>query len=426
MAKGLSLARAFYQAGHRVIGADFEPYGVPVNGRSSVVLSKFYSLSRPTSKDGATHYIQDLLTAVRREKVDLWVSCSGVASAVEDGQAKEVIERHTCCKAIQFDTKTTALLHEKHSFIQHTKRLALPAPETYDVTSRTAVHNILNDAEDKYYILKSVGVDDASRGDLTLLPRPTLSETYQHVSNLKISRDKPWVLQQFIPGEEYCTHALIVNGDVKVFVACPSSELLMHYQALHPRSSLSKAMLKFTQEFATRSGDGMTGHLSFDFLVEESTSEKGLEKVLYPIECNPRAHTAVVLFEQHAAEMTEGYLTALAPEMNGAANGLKEHLVVPTRPAKFYWIGHDLVSLVLHPLLRILTLSPGSIREFIEGCYLFIQHVLFWKDGTYEIWDPLPWWWLYHVYWPGQFLACILQRRKWSRINVSTTKMFNC
>ena len=427
MAKGLSLARAFYQAGHRVIGADFEPYGVPVNGRFSVVLSKFYPLSRPNSKEGATHYIQDLLSAVRREKVDLWVSCSGVASAVEDGQAKEVIERHTPCKAIQFDTKTTATLHEKHSFIQHTKRLALPAPETYGVTSRSAVHNILNNADDKLYVLKSVGVDDASRGDLTLLPRPTLSETYEHVADITISNDKPWVLQQFIPGEEYCTHALVVDGDVKVFVACPSSELLMHYEALHPRSALSKAMLKFTQEFAARSGDGMTGHLSFDFLVEESASEKGLEKVLYPIECNPRAHTAVVLFEQHATQMTHGYLTALAPEMNGAAvNGVKEHIVVPTHPAKYYWIGHDLVSLVLLPLLGIFVLSPGSIRDFFEGCYLFVQHLLFWKDGTYEIWDPLPWWWLYHVYWPGQFLACILQRRKWSRVNVSTTKMFNC
>lgn len=425
MAKGLALARAFYQAGHRVIGADFEPYGVPVNGRFSRVLSKFYPLSQPNSREGSRHYIQDLLSAVRREKVDLWVSCSGVASAVEDGQAKEVIERHTSCRAIQFDVKTTGTLHEKHSFIQHTKSLALPAPETYDVTSRTAVHKILNGTDGKQYILKSVGVDDSTRGDMTLLPRPTISETYQHLSSIKISNDKPWVLQQFIRGEEYCTHSLVIEGEVKVFVACPSAELLMHYEALHPRSALSKAMLKFTQEFAARSGDGLTGHLSFDFLVEETSSEKGLEKVLYPIECNPRAHTAAVLFEGHSEEVTESYLSALAPEMNGVVNGHKEHIVVPTHPAKYYWIGHDLVSLVLHPFLELL-IGATSISDFLQGCYLFLQHLLLWKDGTYEIWDPLPWWWLYHIYWPGQFLACILQRRKWSRVNVSTTKMFNC
>ncbi|KAG9590125.1 hypothetical protein KCU90_g14242, partial [Aureobasidium melanogenum] len=50
----------------------------------------------------------------------------------------------------------------------------------------------------------------------------------------------------------------------------------------------------------------------------------------------------------------------------------------------------------------------------------------FWKDGTYEIWDPLPAWWLYHVYWPFQFAKSLVTGFKWSRINVSTTKMFGC
>ena len=42
MAKGLRIARAFYQAGHRVIGADFEPYSIPVSGRVSKALANFY------------------------------------------------------------------------------------------------------------------------------------------------------------------------------------------------------------------------------------------------------------------------------------------------------------------------------------------------------------------------------------------------
>ncbi|KAL9119534.1 MAG: hypothetical protein Q9187_003915 [Circinaria calcarea] len=425
MSKGLALARAFYQAGHNVIGADFEPHGVPVSGRFSVVLKKFYALPKPNEWEGSTYYIQDLLRIVRRERVDLWVSCSGVASAVEDGEAMEVIEKRSDCKAIQFDVKTTATLHEKHSFIQHTMSLGLPAPETYDVTSRTAVHKVLNRTKDKKYIMKSVGVDDASRGDMTLLPRRTISATYQHLSRIPISDRRPWVLQQYIKGEEYCTHALVVQGEVKAFVACPSLELLMHYEALPPTSSLSTAMLKFTSEFVARSGKHMTGHLSFDFLVQETVTEKGLEKTLYPIECNPRAHTAVVLFNGQSQEIAKAYLTAVASEMNGAGSGHSTGIVTPHQPARYYWVGHDLVSLVLLPLLQLL-LFRLSVSTFIRDCYTFLQHVLFWKDGTFELWDPLPWWWLYHVYWPGQFLACILQRRKWSRINVSTTKMFEC
>ncbi|MCJ1322416.1 hypothetical protein MMC15_007764 [Xylographa vitiligo] len=429
MSKGLALVRMFYKAGHTVIGADFEPYGIPVNGRFSKSLKRFYRLPKPNPHDGSAHYIQDLLNLIRKEKVDLWVSCSGVASAVEDGQAKEIIERRSDCKAIQFNVKTTATLHEKHSFIQRTVDLGLPAPETYDVTTRTAIHHVLHKAPKKQYIMKSVGVDDAMRGGIRL-PRRSVSETYNHLSRVPISKEKPWVLQQYIQGEEYCTHALVVRGEVKAFVACPSLELLMHYEALPSTSSLSKAMLRFTEEFARRSGDEMTGHLSFDFMVEETSTEKGLQKSLFPIECNPRAHTAVVLFNTLSEEMSASYLQALTAKadvnVNGhAANGHSSNIVMPHKPGKFYWIGHDLVALIFYPAFQVLQ-RRLSLAGFLSGCYEFLVHLFFWEDGTFEAWDPLPWWWLYHVYWPGQFLASILGKRRWSRVNVSTTKMFLC
>ena len=434
MSKGLTLARAFYLAGHNVIGADFQPHGIPPCGRFSRALRKFYALPKPNDTDGAAHYINALLQIVQREKVDLWVSCSGVASAVEDGQAKEVLERKSNCRCIQFDVPTTSMLHEKDTFILETQRLGLPVPETHNVTSRAAVHKILNESPrtKKKYILKSTDVDDESRNNImTVLPRRTLSETYSHISTVKIAQDKPWVLQEFVKGKEYCTHALIVNGEVKAFVACPSLELLMHYEALPKDESLSKAMLLFTREFVRRSGGQWTGHLSFDFLVEERESEKGVDKGLVPIECNPRAHTAVVLFAGREVEMVEGYMSAVERKkraiVNGFTNGdeLEEEPVSPIGRLKYYWIGHDLITMVVYPLLFFL-LRRITMSEYLQGVAMFVEHILLWKDGTYELWDPLPAWWLYHVYWPGQFLACILRGKKWSRINVSTLKMFGC
>ncbi|KAL9009260.1 MAG: hypothetical protein Q9173_005696 [Seirophora scorigena] len=429
MTKGLALARLFYEAGHDVVGADFEPHGIPVCGRYSKSLHKFYRVPKPTANDGSVHYINALLRVVRREKVDLWVSCSGVASAVEDGQAKEVIERRSSCRAIQFDAATTGMLHEKDTFMQETQRLGLHVPETHHVTSRDAVHKLLHQTKRRSYIMKSVGVDDAVRGNMTLLPRRTLSQTYDHVSQLPISSEKPFILQQFIKGKEYCTHSLIIEGGVKMFVACPSAELLMHYEALPSDSALSRAMLAFTREFVERSEKNMSGHLSFDFLVDENVTEKGAELVLNPIECNPRAHTAVALFSGRARDVANAYLSLLRSGMiNGNGHTLDtadKQVVFPVEPAKYYWIGHDLIALVLLPLLHLLM---GRIRlmEWIQGCAEFMNHVLFWKDGTIEIWDPLPWWCLYHIYYPGHFLASILHRRRWSRINVSTLKMFGC
>ncbi len=302
------------------------------------------------------------------------------------------------------------------------------------------MHNVLNEAGngEKKYIMKPIGVDDLARANaVTVLPKRTSSQTYSHVARLSISKSTPWVLQQYIKGEEYCTHSVVIDGMVKLFVACPSSDLLMHYQALPQDSGLSKAMLHFTEELARRAGSNFTGHFSFDFMVEEKVTEGGVQKNIYPIECNPRAHTAVALFSgtKGSVDMVKAYLSAFdSPHMNGI-NGHSElipagfdagSIAFPqTTVPGYYWVGHDIVTLVLHPLLRLLTFKIG-MWQFIHHVTTFLNHVLFWKDGTYEVWDPLPWWWLYHVYWPGQFWTCLRTGKRWTRVNVSTTKMFEC
>ena len=448
MSKGLALARDFYLAGHVVIGADFEANSIPACGRFSRSLQRFYALTKPNADDvvGVVRYIEQLLRIVRKERVDLWVSCSGVASAVEDGQAREIIEQKTDCRAIQFDVHETATLHEKASFIRHTENLGLPVPETHDVQSRDAVHKVLNGGgagkeasrRKKRYIMKSVSVDDAQRGNMTLLPRRTLSETYSHISRIPISKDKPWVLQEFIKGPEYCTHALVIGGKVKAFVACPSAELLMHYEALQPEDGLSKAMEQFTKEFARRSGADFTGHLSFDFMVEERVRAGGLEKVILPIECNPRCHTAVVLFNAVGSKLAKMYESAMDQHATMNANGLleivngyreveqqQEFPLYPQDAYQYYWVGHDLVKLGLLPTLDVLRLKR-SIWSLLDTWRVLFTHLIFWKDGTMELWDPMPWFALYHLYWPGQFAASIWHKKRWSRVNVSTTKMFAC
>lgn len=440
MTKGLALARSFYEAGHDVIGADFEPNGTKVCGRVSRSLKKFVPLRKPDPKLGSARYIQGLLDVVTKEKVDLWVSCSGVASAVEDGEAKEIIERRTSCKAIQFDVETTQTLHEKHTFIDRTRELGLTVPETHTITSRAAIDAALHDApQGRQYIMKTIGMDDANRGDMTLLPKSTHEETAKHLNKLRISEKSAWILQQYIKGREFCTHALVIKGEVKVFVACPSAELLMHYEALPADSKLGQEMLNFTKTYAAGGGSSFTGHLSFDFLIEDEqlsnlNNDPDAKVTLYPIECNPRAHTAVALFNG-TTTMADAYLSLLdenppAPSYAEAtANGTShQHIVTPKySDVRYYWVGHDLINLIVLPLLSLLTLQrDSSISTVIKGLDTLVDRLLFWKDGTYELWDPLPWWWLYHVYWPQQFLLFFWKGKKWSRVNVSTCKMFEC
>lgn len=424
MTKGLTLARLFYQAGHNVIGADFESHGALVCGRVSKSLSKFYSLRRPDKDAGVKPYSDDLLRIVAAEKVHLWVSCSGVASALEDGMIKERMGTETACKAIQFDVSTTQLLHEKDSFIQHAKDLGLKVPQTYKVTSLAAAESLLARArlDGKHkFLLKPTGVQDADRADMTLLPKGSHTDTISYLSRKHFSADSSWILQQFISGPEYCTHALVVDGQVKAFAACPSAELLMHYEALPTDSKLTQAMLEFTTTFASHHGKGFTGHLSFDFMMESDGS-------IYPIECNPRAHTAVVLFSD-TPQLVDAYLSALEDagvEDSGVkANELSDQHIQPDGDQKYYWVGHDVIELALAPLLSALTTLQLN-RKLPSDLSRLLEHILWWRDGTFVSWDPAPWWWLYHVYWPMQFLHALSAGKKWSRVNVSTTKVFEC
>jgi predicted ATP-grasp superfamily ATP-dependent carboligase len=423
MTKGLVLARLFHLSGHRVIGADFEPYNALVPGRVSRAIAKFYRLQKPLpTSGGSAPYVQGLLDVITKEKVDLWVSCSGVASAVEDGEAKEIVEARTKCKAIQFDVSITQTLHEKNTFIEYCQSINLTVPETHSISSKDAVQAIFDRApKGRKYILKPIGMDDSARADMTLLPKSSSAETTKHISKLRVSEKSPWIVQQFVRGEEFCTHALVIKGKVKAFVACPSAELLMHYVALPTDSALSQAMQQFTEKFAASWKKDFTGHCSFDFLVEDTTPTNPAKIVLYPIECNPRAHTAVALFN-HTPELADRYLEALSSSADTATN---THITYPVSPQRYFWHAHDFVTLILLPfasLLRGITSPQDALKHFSEAA----THFTTWKDGTYELWDPLPWFFLYHVYWPMQFASCVWFGRKWSRVNVSTLKMFEC
>ncbi|KAI1298679.1 carbamoylphosphate synthase large subunit [Xylaria venustula] len=444
MAKGLTLARAFYLSGHRVIGADFQDHIIPCSGSFSKSLSAFYKLPRPHKSTHTNSYVGRLVEIIKDEEVDLWVSCSAVANAIEDAQAKESIEEQTTCKCIQFDVAVTSLLHKKNTFMRDCLEKRLPVPDTHEVTSRDEIMGFLSSSALQHprrkYILKPVGMDDVNRGDMTLLPLSSDLTTRKHLSRLYISPSTPWILQQFIPGgEEYCTHALVVRGKLKCFVACPSAELLMHYTPLLQDDALWHDMRDFTMKFLERfpMAESMTGHLSFDFMVA-SANEDGSGKAVYAIECNPRAHTAVVLFAQQGPKMRDmvrAYLSAIEGSKNYSPNtqivhkqrlGCEKTLVTPPENSlSRYWTGNDVVSLLVYPVLDVITGSAG-FGDFFESCSILLEQMTTWKEGSFETWDPLPALVLYHVYWPLTILSAWWQGRRWSRINVSTTKMFAC
>lgn len=463
--QGLFLARCFYLAGHNVIGADFELYGLPVcSGRWTKSVSRFYTLGRPPQgkgdgREALEGYNDKLLRIVLREKVQLWVSCSDCTNPVEDARASEILGRRSACSFLQFDPTTTRTLCEKDTFLQQTRRLGLPVPETHHVTSRAAVHKVLHESPrtKKRYIMHptipiaeapsskskrpktSQGNDEEAVTALPLpLPRRTESETYEHISRLPISPSKPWVLQQYIPhSQSYHSYSLIIDNAVRAFVAYSANSGA--YEPLPPTSALSKSMLRFTQEFAKRSGETCkTGHLIFEFAVEEAVNERGAEMVLLPLSCTPQLSSpAVVLLAGQGSAIASAYLATSAtadrvgdamagteeiiinwnghgiPDgITGFANGEEKHEITTPLPhqPKLYNLPPTLSTLLFHPLLDLFSFRPQStttttITTLVANLRILATLLLLDKEASSEMWDPVPAWWLWCVWSPLVWLT---------------------
>ncbi|ORY00025.1 hypothetical protein BCR34DRAFT_606422 [Clohesyomyces aquaticus] len=446
MTKGLSIARLLSQyTPHLILGADVEHIPNTSPGRYSRSLTAFFPLTPPDA-NSAEPYIESLAHLIRATNVDLWISCSSVVSAVEDGEVVRRVEKGIrernwdgrIFKAVQFSEDVVQELHSKDRFLEFVRGIGEVVPETHRCESPDAVVRILkkerkgtvgntdakkngrrkDEKKDMRYILKPIGVDDRARGNMmTLLPLPTVKETTEYISTLSIGKSNPYILQQYISGPEYCTHALVIRGVVQAFVACPSSDLLMHYEALDPSAPLTQDMLRFTEKVAKEKGENFTGHLSFDFLAEGD--REGEKSELFPIECNPRAHTAVVLF-QDEPRMAQRYLDIFSA--SSERPHAKQDVLVPEMQCpRYYWAGHDLVALVIIPVLDLLW-GQASVADVKKGGWEFWTHLRDWRDGTFEAWDPVPFLVLYHVYWPMKFLESVLNGKQWSR----TTKIFEC
>ncbi|KAH6880384.1 putative O-methyltransferase [Thelonectria olida] len=428
MAKGLSLARMFHRRGHRVIGADCQPLSI---GRLSCAVDKFYILPPPVVPGiiSLSNYAEAFQDIIQKEDVDLWVSVSDVNTAIEDAFVKEAVETSTGIQCIQPDAEVIAKLHEKDAFIKHTEDMGLQVPISESVSSKEDIVSFLNrhgglarETNSNIFIVKPNGVDDAARFDRPFLPLQSAAETLVRVDRIPFAPSKSaYIMQEYIDGKEYCTHALIIRGHVRAFVACESAEVLLHYEALPSDSPLTQKMLDFTTKQAEALGPTFTGHLSFDFLAKGSSpSEKGFDgPILLPIECNPRVHTATVLFE-NTPELVDEYLSALS--VPSATESIPKPPLFPRNPGQYYWIAQDFVDYVLYPVYDLFC-GASSLPMVLSSWLEFGRHVLYSKDGTYAAWDPLPFWWMCHVFWPVQF-ARHLVHGSWTKINVSTGKMF--
>lgn len=163
----------------------------------------------------------------------------------------------------------------------------------------------------------------------------------------------------------------------------------------------------------------LNGQFSLDF-IHQPASER-----LVVIECNPRVHTAVCLLQGSSA----AFGAALA--------GRSEKIVLPgSRVTAISWLGHDLIARILPRVLpagygrslygaAFVSNSAQADAKDLDVPSYNLEQVG--RDGAWLASDPIAFLAFYHLQWPWLLLRqAVVRRRSWSRLNLSTARIFEC
>jgi predicted ATP-grasp superfamily ATP-dependent carboligase len=380
MTKALQLARSFHGAGHRVILIESRKYWL-TGHRFSRAVDQFYTVPNPDAPD----YIDALLKIVQRERVDVYIPvCSPVASYY-DALAKQSLAPY--CEVMHIDADRVQQLDNKDEFANAAIALGLRVPESYCITHPQQVLDFDFSQKPRKYILKSIPYDSVRRLDLTQIPCDSPAQTAAFVKALPISEHNPWIMQEFIPGQEYCTHSTVRAGELRMHCCCESSAFQINYENVdHPE--IEAWVRKFV------SGLSLTGQVSFDFIQAEDSGQ------IYAIECNPRTHSAITMFYNHP-DVANAYL-----EQSPLPAALQP--LPSSRPT--YWIYHELWRLVTH------LYSPGTIWQRLNI-------IAKGKDAIFDWADPLPFLMVHHWQIPLLLLKNLWQSKGWVRIDFNIGKL---
>ncbi|MCP9273716.1 ATP-grasp domain-containing protein [Mycolicibacterium arenosum] len=372
MTKALQLARSFHSAGHRVVLVESAKYRF-TGHRFSRAVDAFHVVPEPT----APGYGEALLEIARAERANVYVPVSSPASSVPDADAGRLLDG--VCEVVHVDAATVRRLDDKAEFSDMARSLGLRVPDSHRITDPRQIEEF-DFPEGRSYILKRIAYNPVGRMDLTPLSRDTPERNVAFARTLGMTADDPWILQEFIAGQEYCTHGTVREGRLQVYACCESSAFQINYEQID-----KPEILDWVQRFVA--GFPVTGQLSFDFI-------EGDDGHPYAIECNPRTHSAITMFYDH-------------PEVAAAYLEDGHRMITPTPSARpTYWIYHELWRLVTQPNRR------RRIATIVRG-----------TDAIFSRWDPLPFLAVHHLQIPSLLWRNLRRGGTWTRIDFNIGKL---
>jgi len=239
----------------------------------------------------------------------------------------------------------------------------------------------------KHYFLKPLELAREEHLDMTKIPSDKDQfESYVNQHLMKKDLSVPYLLNEFIKGEEYAANVVCKNGQIYMFQVCPSSPIQTNYVSVE-----HKGIQEWVTTFVKNTG--LSGLVCFDFLVDKDDN-------VYCIECNPRLHSAIVSFESQRKmdELHQGLIAALNAQENTMPQKEYINLVNQT---EVYWFFQELNKLFS---------GESSLKRFLD----LIRNG---QDAVWRVDDPLPFLVLNFVQIPWLLLNATISGTVWSTVN---------
>lgn len=379
MTKSLQLARSFHNAGHQVFLLETDKYWLSGHRFSQSVV-RFYTVPAPEKdKDG---YCQKILSIIKQEKIDVFIPVSSPVASYYDSIVGNIISPY--CEVIHFNPETTQLLDNKFTLCEKARSLGLSSPKSFFITNPEQIlqHDFSKDGSK--YILKSIDYDSVSRLDMTQLPFEGMEE---YVKSLPITPEKPWIMQEFITGQEYCTHTTARKGKIRLYCCSKSSPFQVNYEHVD-----NPEIYQWVKDFVEALN--LTGQISFDFM-------QTAEGKVYPLECNPRTHSAITMFYNHPG-VAKAYLEDSKDD--------QEMPIFPLPDSKpTYWLYHEIWRLTE---VKSWTELQAWFKKLSKG-----------TDALLQVNDPLPFFTVPHWQITLLLLQNLRKLKGWVRIDFNIGKL---
>lgn len=263
----LNLARLLAAAGHKVSIADSVPIAV---SRYSKAVSGFHRVSPP--KYYPQDYCREIAAIVEAEGIDMLIPIHEETDIL----AMMAGLFPPSCDLFFSEFALEDQLHNKLSFQRMLDEMGIPTLKFAAITGPDDIAALDFDtpfAVKQAYSRGSQEVYKAYPGD--------------RLEQLTFDPTNPWIAQEWLEGERYCTYSICRDGEVYAHATYPvryaigGSSCLTFEQVDHP------GILEWVRDVIKRTG--FTGHIGFDFIDHP-------DRGLYTIEANPRATSGIMMF----------------------------------------------------------------------------------------------------------------------------------